>query len=811
MKTQSTPSLLVVWSLLFIGSCADTPKSENDSECRVGALSCSCTEGNACDNGLDCVSNFCVDMSGDTDGDADSDADGDTDGDGDTDTDTDGDSDSDGDADSDTDADADGDADSDGDADTDSDVDSASCVGTLTASCSDAACDRIVGCSVVTPSTCTGEVQPCSSFDDDPNGCGAQWGCEPAKNAGLCYNYYDQCGDFDQSEDCKAAGNCSWENWTCVGDLIDCGTLTTKTNCEQRLACRWADAEVNYCSGTASACNEMTADRCDAQAGCTLIQGECGGEPAACEDVPLDKCPAQPGCELVGDTDGIDIPPDDKETIVDLPDLAIGHMDIQRMTYDGDEVLWFDLGVINRGVMDSTPFHVDVIFSADEVIGNEDDILYGKLENAYPIDAFGMAETTWGPSAILMTAIAEEFPSGYYYVGILLDSDNEVEESEEDNNIAMTDLTFVGVHSNNVGATSVSIDAAGPLTPDTDVTVAVTVQNLGTSELTAIPIEVVLSSDGGADDVDAVLCSSNETVTIGLNAEVVVNLVCKVSRLRGDFFAVAIVDPDDTLADTDRTDNTVVSDDAVTVVATSPDLVASGTESGGITEIDWGGSLTVSAVVENIGVDDAGPHSVGFYLSSDSAVDESDILLCEIPMQVGLQAGGTETVTETCDSPADAAGTLRLIAMADNQDAVFETDETNNINVSDSIITIQAPDWNLSAGPFSAGSSGIQAGDSVEFQMTVINTGTLDISDYYFEVYLSPDTSIDTGDALFCYQNKGALGAGMMDTFTFSCTTPTVDAGTYYFGLILDPLGALAETDENDNIKVYDLMPVTVQ
>jgi hypothetical protein len=42
--------------------------------------------------------------------------------------------------------------------------------------------------------------------------------------------------------------------------------------------------------------------------------------------------------------------------------------------------------------------------------------------------------------------------------------------------------------------------------------------------------------------------------------------------------------------------------------------------------------------------------------------------------------------------------------------------------------------------------------------------------------------------------------------FTFNCTIPSVPAGSYYTGVILDPQDALQETDETNNTSV-DTVP----
>ncbi len=110
-KKKMKSIVIAFWKILFallLVSC-DDDKAGAD-ECPVGSLDCPCTEGGACDPGLSCQSDVCVESSG-----------------GDTDTDTDVDTDSDSDTDSDADTDADSDTDSDTDTDTDTDGDCEGC------------------------------------------------------------------------------------------------------------------------------------------------------------------------------------------------------------------------------------------------------------------------------------------------------------------------------------------------------------------------------------------------------------------------------------------------------------------------------------------------------------------------------------------------------------------------------------------------------------------------------------------------------------------------------------------------------------
>lgn len=81
------PSHLATLIVFVVSACGDSGGTPSADECIVGAEGCACTEGGACDGGLDCRSDLCVDLSGDGDamgdgGSVDGDGDGNGDGDG---------------------------------------------------------------------------------------------------------------------------------------------------------------------------------------------------------------------------------------------------------------------------------------------------------------------------------------------------------------------------------------------------------------------------------------------------------------------------------------------------------------------------------------------------------------------------------------------------------------------------------------------------------------------------------------------------------------------------------------------------------
>src|SRR5688500_8916586 len=57
----------LVWATVFWAGCAaggSNGGSSSGGECAVGSEGCSCATGGACDPGLQCLSNLCVDPDG---------------------------------------------------------------------------------------------------------------------------------------------------------------------------------------------------------------------------------------------------------------------------------------------------------------------------------------------------------------------------------------------------------------------------------------------------------------------------------------------------------------------------------------------------------------------------------------------------------------------------------------------------------------------------------------------------------------------------------------------------------------------------
>lgn len=103
-----------------------------------------------------------------------------------------------------------------------------------------------------------------------------------------------------------------------------------------------------------------------------------------------------------------------------------------------------------------------------------------------------------------------------------------------------------------------------------------------------------------------------------------------------------------------------------------------------------GGSLQLSASVVNQGTGSAGAFRLGFYFSSNTTITTADVLFATCNVS-GLSAGATSTCSGSVTIPASLPpGVYFVGVIADDQDAIAETNEANN-TAATGPITVTAP------------------------------------------------------------------------------------------------------------------------
>jgi subtilase family serine protease len=212
--------------------------------------------------------------------------------------------------------------------------------------------------------------------------------------------------------------------------------------------------------------------------------------------------------------------------------------------------------------------------------------------------------------------------------------------------------------------------------------------------------------------------------------------------------------------------------------------------------------MTAGDTTTNQGGGGAGASVTGFYLSTDSSLDATDVLLGSRPV-VALTAGTADTGTVALTIPTSTGtGSFYLIAKADGGSAVPETAETNN---SRARLIRMGPDLLIASMTVPATAL---PGQSITVANTTRNQGGGDAAASTTSFYLSTNTTLDASDVLVAGRSVDPLVAGGISTESTTVVLPADTVpGPYYLFAKADAGNTVPETQEtnNTNFKVIQI------
>ncbi|MDE0708062.1 MAG: hypothetical protein OSB33_03845, partial [Candidatus Poseidoniales archaeon] len=227
-----------------------------------------------------------------------------------------------------------------------------------------------------------------------------------------------------------------------------------------------------------------------------------------------------------------------------------------------------------------------------------------------------------------------------------------------------------------------------------------------------------------------------------------------------------------------------------------------------------GQQVSISWLIDNDGDDASGWFYWEMYISTDSTITTSDTKLGSTQQANSISGGSYRSGTYSPSLPSNLAqGTYYFGIIADSSSRVTEGDETNNIEVGNSIY-ITVPDYDLEATSISVDSGYRQVceGADIYISLSVTNLGSDNAGSHYYEALVSTGNSVS---AIYTGTSLGyASGTPSVPTYTHTsmmATLPTsITPGTYYVGLYVDYGDYISETDENNNIVASSSAQLTV-
>ena len=257
------------------------------------------------------------------------------------------------------------------------------------------------------------------------------------------------------------------------------------------------------------------------------------------------------------------------------------------------------------------------------------------------------------------------------------------------------------------------------------------------------------------------------------------------------------------VAESDETNN--VKTDDYTVTPALADLVISGPLTLTPTTAAPGQQVSLNFNVTNQGTAASNAFRVGFYLSPDTTITAGDRLLFSF-MHVSLVPGDSRNSGAAVTiPPSTAPGTYFIGPLADDQNAILESDETNNFKST--TLTVTGPDLVVSGwGVPPVTPTGVPPQGAVSLAgFTVTNQGTAASNPYNIGFYLSSDTTITSGDLLLSGYSVSAAALGAGASVTIPARTanvpPSAVPGNYFIGPLLDDQNGTAESNEANNFR----------
>ncbi|CAE7756752.1 unnamed protein product [Symbiodinium sp. CCMP2592] len=470
------------------------------------------------------------------------------------------------------------------------------------------------------------------------------------------------------------------------------------------------------------------------------------------------------------------------------PDVIVSDIVIPTGVHIGDEIqLSWTLENAGTKVADG-PWTDEIIFSVDEIAGNDDDVLFDTL------DFLGSLT----PGQQITRGISFTVPASAAKSGFMIlrtDATNTVNESREDNNTRAEPFEPTGpdlfLASAGVGQSVQSL-----LDP---ISVSWATQNQGTAVALGPWVErVYLSSDAvfspGTDLLFESLDSADDIQQGGQVMRMLDLLPPQDgSLIPGDYFVFIDLDSEAGVIEIDEGNN-VSEPVAITLTeAITPDLVM--VDVSGPTEVAAGGIAEITWTVENQG---NGSTDTGWADSIRISLDAAlggDIELARVQRGAPLSPGSSYTETVSVVVPEEYVGNRRFVVVTDADDALNEfAGEANNAMITSGDVLVREVD--LVIADISAPSAGI-AGETVNISWESVNQSPATIaasSHWRDRVYLSSDMIIGGDDVeVGSIVRVGPQGANESVLVQASVELPVDLAGSHFVVIRTDADNQIAE------------------
>jgi subtilase family serine protease len=406
--------------------------------------------------------------------------------------------------------------------------------------------------------------------------------------------------------------------------------------------------------------------------------------------------------------------------------------------------------------------------------------------NERAIPALAPGATSPGSTPVIIPAGTA---AGIYYIMAKADADLAVGETQEGNNTGYATIQ--------VGPDLI-ISALAVPTPNTTgagstITVTDTTRNQGGGMAAASVTRFYLSTNPTLDAADVPLAGRTPgTLAPGTSSQAATPVTIPAGTASGVYYILAKADADAVVGETQEGNNT-----SYATIQVGPDLLITALSVPSPNTTGAGATINVTDTIKNQGGGAAAASSSGFYLSTNPTWEASDVLLAERSV-AALTPGATQSASTPVTIPSGtAAGVYYILARADAQNLIGETQEGNNVSYA----TIQVgPDLVVQSLTAPTPNT-VGAGATFAVTDTTRNQGGGAVAASTTRLYLSTNTLFDPGDTPLAERAVPALAPATSSSGPTAVTIPAgTSAGVYYILAKADADNLLGEIQEGNNV-----------
>ncbi len=329
--------------------------------------------------------------------------------------------------------------------------------------------------------------------------------------------------------------------------------------------------------------------------------------------------------------------------------------------------------------------------------------------------------------------------------------------------------------------------------PGASATVDVTLTNLGVNTATTVTTNLYLSDDQTLDTADALIGTITSTaIANGDNAAQIMATV-PAATPTGDYYLIMAVDDPSSWTEVDETDNVIVGP----LFATGYELTAVAVSTMQ-TGINPGETATFDVDIGNTAIQYTGGAEIRLWASQDQLFDMNDLQIGTT--SVMLDGSNPQTVQASGPLPQIPPGSYFVIVEVDPTNAIDETNELNNTLVGATPFA-SGPDFTISQVTIPAF---VQPGATAAISTTIDSISVPFTGALTYRLFASTDTALDMGDPPLGNYTVNFAGEPSLTDMQAVAFPAALAPAMYYVIAEVDPISAVVEVDDNNNITPSD-------